>query len=85
MTWPLIAERHVEDGEQLAHDGDDGGLGEPAGVAQALVGGAGGGVVPDGGEGRHVQDVADFVEGVLWTLPWVQSSVTPLPPPAPRC
>ena len=59
MPWDSVSEDGVEDGEQFAHGGDEGEFLGSAGGDEALVDGLDLVVVSAGGEGRHVQDVAD--------------------------
>jgi hypothetical protein len=54
-----VGEQAVEEDDEFAHDGGEGDFGGFASFAQALVKDAQDGVVADGGEGGHVEDVAD--------------------------
>jgi len=51
----LILEHGVDDGEELAHDGDEGDFGRLARRTQALIEGAERGVVPCGDQRGHVE------------------------------
>src|SRR3954471_13616730 len=59
FPWGTGPEDGVEDAEEAAHAGDDGDLFGAAAGDELLVVGLEHRVPADGGEGRHVEDIAD--------------------------
>lgn len=59
MPFGFCPDDRVENGEKLAEAGDDCDFLWPAALNEALVGGFDDGIVPNGDECGHVQDVAD--------------------------
>lgn len=60
IPWGVVSDHEVEDGEEFAHGGDEGGhLGFALGL-QAQVERADRGVVPGGDEGGHVEGLSDM-------------------------
>ena len=59
LPWGLALEDGVEDDQELTHGGGDGDLGGLAAGDEARIEGADRGIAADGGEGRHVQGLAD--------------------------
>lgn len=58
MPWLSVSEDRVEDGEELAHGGDQGGLGGPATGPEAKIEVADGRVPANGGDGGHEHHAA---------------------------
>src|SRR5882672_4640052 len=75
---PLIAQHGVEDGEQLAHGGDEGEAGGFAGVAQTAVEGLERRVVLDGDQASHVERRPDLDAAPLDLSPAAVSAAVPV-------
>src|ERR1700730_10147825 len=59
LPFGFCPDDRVENGEELTETGDDGDFFWSAALNEALIGGFDEGIVPDGDERGHVQDVAD--------------------------
>jgi hypothetical protein len=59
LPFGFCPDDRVENGEELTEAGDDRDFLWPAALNEALIGGFDDGIVPNGDERGHVQDVAD--------------------------